>query len=364
MNDPRLDEGRTEPSLAEPDGGGPGRRVAPDARRTGIVLLILAGSLGMLLGAVGCIYLLSRATGVAPCEVVVQKGMTVSQIAHLLHKKGIIRSPALLRVFSLVNGTSRKLTAGAHPFHGGMTTWQVLDELRVPRDVTQDVTVPEGLRRERVARLLAENLDLDEQRLLEITSDAALCRELGVEANNLEGYLFPETYRFSRMMSEEQVVRVMVAHFFRIFDRTLRIRCEKLGMSVHEAVTLASIIEGEARLDAERPLISAVYQNRIKRRMRLQADPTVQYAIADGPRRLFYRDYQVDSPYNTYRRFGLPPGPIMSPGEASLKAALYPADVDDLYFVAQGDGSHIFSRTAAEHEVAKRKTRWARRRSW
>ena len=135
-------------------------------------------------------------------------------------------------------------------------------------------------------------------------------------------------------------------------------------MSLHEVVTLASIIEGEARIDEERPVISAVYHNRLRQKMRLQADPTVQYALEDGPRRLFYRDYAIDSPYNTYRVRGLPPGPIMSPGEASLRAALHPADVDYVYFVSQGDGSHLFSRTAAEHGRAKSKTYRARRDGW
>lgn len=135
-------------------------------------------------------------------------------------------------------------------------------------------------------------------------------------------------------------------------------------MTIHEAVTMASIIEGEAQVAEERATISAVYHNRLKKGMRLQADPTVQYAIPDGPRRLFYKDYSYQSPYNTYRHRGLPPGPIMSPGAASLEAAVNPADVDYLYFVAKGDGSHLFTKTAAEHEAAKQKTKAARRKSW
>ena len=329
----------------------------------GVVLLCFA-ILGTALGILGGAYLLNRPTGIAPCEVVVQKGMSVSQISRLLYREGIIRSPRLLRTFSLLSGTSHRLTAGVHPFHGGMTAWQVLKELEVPRDVTRDVTIPEGMRREQTARMLAESLNLDEEKLLSATGDADFCRAEGVQADNLEGYLFPETYRFSLTMDEAQVIRTMVQHFFKVFDPKMRRRARALGMSIHEVVTLASIVEGEARLDAERPLISGVYHNRLKRKMRLQADPTVQFAIPDGPRRLLYEDYRVDSPYNTYRHRGLPPGPVMSPGRASLEAALFPADVDYLYFVAQGDGSHIFSRTAKEHEAAKQKTRRARRQSW
>ena len=194
--------------------------------------------------------------------------------------------------------------------------------------------------------------------------DPEFCKTLGVDAESLEGYLFPETYKFSLMMAEEQVIRRLVKQFQRVFDSQMRAQASRMGMTVHETVSMASIIEGEAQVGDERPIISAVYHNRLKKRMRLQADPTVQYAIVDGPRRLFYKDYRIDSPYNTYRHRGLPPGPIMSPGEASLRAALYPAEVNYLYFVARGDGSHIFSRTTREHEKAKRETRWARRRSW
>ncbi len=349
----------TASSLRE-EGAAGGR----SSRRFAAGVLLCVGILGAVFGILGAVYMLNRPTGVSLRQVTVQKGMSVPQIARLLHREGIIRSPRLLQVFSILNGTSRRLTAGVHPFHGGMTAWRVLLELEVPRDVTRDVTLPEGLRREQTARLLAERLELDEAVLLRLTSDPEFCRELGVEADNLEGYLFPETYKLSLMMDEAQVVRLLVKHFFGIFDARLKARARERGMSVHEAVTLASIVEGEARLDAERPVISAVYHNRLKRRMRLQADPTVQYAIADGPRRLFNRDYKIDSPYNTYRHRGLPPGPILSPGETSLKAALYPADVDYLYFVARGDGSHLFSRTAKEHEAAKRKTRWTRRKTW
>ena len=356
--DPVLEGGRS----GRPEDIGKG--LTRISRRGALLLLATVIAVGTLVGVSAAVYLLNRPTGVPRKEVVIQKGMTVAQIARLLHREGIIRSPSLLRILSLVGGTSRRLTAGVHPFYGWMSTRDVLMELKVPRDITRDVTIPEGLWVKQMVRLLAEALELDGDTLTRLASDPAFCRALGVEADNLEGYLFPETYRFSLMMDEEQALRTMVEHFFTVFDRAMRARAREMDMSVHQVVTLASIIEGEAQQDSERALISAVYHNRLRRRMRLQADPTVQYAIADGPRRLFYRDYKVDSPYNTYRHSGLPPGPVMSPGEASLRAALYPAEVDYLYFVAQGDGSHTFSRTMREHDEAKRKTRWARRRTW
>jgi UPF0755 protein len=329
-----------------------------------VTICVLVALLGSGAGIVSAVYLLNRPTGVGARDVRIEKGMSVNAIGRALYEEGVIRSPRFLRVLSLLAGTSRNLTAGVHPFHGAMTAWEVLRELEVPRDVTRDVTIPEGLDREQTAAMLADSLGLSLTRLLEITVDPEFCRRAGVPAETLEGYLFPETYRFSLSMDEAQVLELMVDHFFKVFDSTLLARAKKISMSLHEAVTMASIIEGEAQLDAERPVISAVYHNRLRKRMRLQADPTVQYAISDGPRRLFYRDYGIDSPYNTYRIRGLPPGPIMSSGEASLRAAVEPADVPFLYFVAQGDGSHLFSQTAAEHGRAKRKTYRARREVW
>ncbi|HCR17270.1 MAG TPA: endolytic transglycosylase MltG [Candidatus Latescibacteria bacterium] len=340
------------------------RVLGPFTARAALLGLFSLLVAGVTIGGIVAVTLLNRPTGEGLHQVEIQKGMSVPQISRLLYKRGIIRSPKLLRLLSLLNGTSRRLTAGGHTFHGGMSTWQVLQELEVHRDITRDVTIPEGLRKESIARLLARSLDLDERKLNELMSDSKFVKLQGIDASSLEGYLFPETYNFSLTMTEEQVIWLMVSQFKKIVDKKLRRRARQKGMSIHEVVTMASIIEGEAQVGEERKIISAVYHNRLKRRMRLQADPTVQYAIKDGPRRLFYKDYRISSPYNTYKHRGLPPGPIMSPGEASLKAALYPADVDFLYFVARGDGSHIFSRNAAEHERAKRETRSARRRTW
>lgn len=320
--------------------------------------------LGSALGVIGAIYNLNMPTGVHPQEIIIKKGMTVVEISHLLNRKNVIQSPRLLQIFSLMHGTSRNLTAGRHLFQGTMSTWQVLQELEISRDITRDVTLPEGLRLEQTIHYLVERLSLDDEKLLRITTDPDFCREQGIVAQTLEGYLFPETYRLSLSMNEHQVVKELLKHFFKIFNESMRIRAQELNMSIHEITTLASIIEGEVQVASERRLVSAVYHNRLKKRMRLQADPTVQFSIVDGPRRLFNRDYLVDSPYNTYLIFGLPPGPVMSPGKASLEAALYPADVDFLYFVAKGDGSHIFSITADEHEIAKKKTKWSRQRMW
>jgi UPF0755 protein len=339
-------------------------RLGPLSFRSSVLVYICLVISSIAIGGAMAVTLLNLPTGVGMRQVEIQKGMGVSRISSLLYSHNLIRSPRLLRLLSLLNGSSRKLTAGIHPFHAGMTTWEILQELERHRDVTRDVTIPEGMRKEHTARILSEGLDLSEDKLIALMDDAEFCKTLGVDAENLEGYLFPETYKFSLMMEEKQVIQRLVKQFKRVFDSQMRAEANRIGMTVHETVIMASIIEGEAQVGDERPIISAVYHNRLKKRMRLQADPTVQYAIVDGPRRLFYKDYRIDSAYNTYKHGGLPPGPIMSPGEASLKAALFPAEVDYLYFVARGDGSHIFSRTTREHEKSKGETRWARRRSW
>src|SRR5690606_4796977 len=171
----------------------------------------------------------------------------------------------------------------------------------------------------------------------------------------LEGYLFPDTYVFTRTTTEKHLIAGMLDGFQRALERALGDeglqRAEDLGLTVHEVVTMASIIEREAQVAAERPLIAAVYHNRLRIGMKLDADPTVLYALGRTDGRLLYEDLEVDSPYNTYRNPGLPPGPIASPGEAAIRAALHPADVDYLFFVAKGDGSgeHLFARTYEEH---------------
>jgi len=326
----------------------------------GFTLLLLWG----IVGAFATAWWLNRPTGATEKTVTIKPGMSVKEIGAMLYDSQLIRSPQLLSVFARLNGTGRKLMPGPHPFHGKMTTWQVLRELERPREELVDVTLPEGLRMEQTAKILAAKLNLDESTLLNLMNDQAFCTSLGVKAKTLEGYLYPETYKVSKSADEKRVISTLVSHFWDAFDKDMLNRAKEIGMEVHDVVILASIVEGEAQVDEERSTIAAVYLNRLKRNMRLQADPTVQYALPDGPRRLFYKDYQYDSPYNTYRHNGLPPGPISSPGKASMKAVLYPANVDYIYFVARGDGSHVFSRTSAEHELAKQKTLSARRKLW
>jgi len=220
------------------------------------------------------------------------------------------------------------------------------------------VTIPEGYRASQVAALLEGVLDIDSGEFMELVHDPDVMNALGVTAPSLEGYLHPDTYNFRLDASSLEAINIMVGETMRFMDPALVARADSMDMTVHQVLTLASIIETEALFNSERPRISAVYHNRLREGWRLEADPTVRYALGTFRRRLYYKDLEVDSPYNTYRYTGLPPGPICNPGNASILAALYPEeDSEDFFFVANGDGTHTFSRTFAEHVKAKERAR-------
>ena len=181
-----------------------------------------------------------------------------------------------------------------------------------------------------------------------------IIQDFNIKGKSLEGYLYPDTYYLYHDSSPDEIINILLTEFWKRFDKNLINRTNQLGLSVHQVVTLASIIEGEAMLSSERKTISSVYHNRLKINMKLQADPTIQYIIPGPPKTLSIRDLRIKSDYNTYQNYGLPPGPINNPGIESIIAALYPEDTNFLYFVAQGDGSHAFTTNEKDHEEAKR----------
>jgi UPF0755 protein len=190
---------------------------------------------------------------------------------------------------------------------------------------------------------------VDSALIASLCVDRKFLSSLGIEAHSLEGYLLPDTYLFSWQTDETEILRTFVNAFRNFYVDSLKARQAQLGLTVHEVLTLASIVEGETSLDGERATIAGVYWNRLRRRMPLQADPTIQYLLPDGPRRLRYDDLKINSPYNTYRKVGLPPGPINNPGRQSILAVLYPQTHQYFYFVADGTGGHRFSRHYSEH---------------
>lgn len=294
--------------------------------------------------------------GIGPPTIVYIKPKTgVQEIAQTLREAGVIQSRWVFLTLAYLQGSLTRLQAGEYEFTRGMSILEILRKLEAGRVITHQVTIPEGFTAQDIGRLLAGERLVDADRFTALVKDPQFVESQGVPGNTLEGYLFPDTYRLTRGMGEEEVLRIMVARFHQSAPKDIEERAERLGLDLHSVVTLASLIEKEAKLDSERPLVAAVFHNRLRRNMPLQSDPTAVYGAASPRRRITPLDLRRQTPYNTYLRAGLPPGPIANPGLASLKAALNPAHVNFLYFVAKNDGSHFFSRTLEQHAQAVRK---------
>lgn len=280
----------------------------------------------------------------------VRKGATTAQILRGLERAGVLRDSFVPVLYVKAIRRDLRPKAGVYAFRDALTPLDVLDRLGRGETVLVQVTVREGLDRFALAKLMASEGLGTEGDWLELTADSSLVEDIAPEATSLEGYLFPDTYRFSPGTAARVIVEEMVKNFRRQFGEELAYI--RTGLSVHETVTLASIVETEAQLESERPLIASVYKNRIETRMLLQADPTVIYAMklaGTWNGNIRKDDLRMSSPYNTYARPGLPPGPIANPGLASLRAAANPAASEFYYFVSKNDGSHVFSRNLDEH---------------
>ena len=294
-------------------------------------------------------------------EIVIDNGMTPKSIAGLLKNKEVITSRQRFIFAAKILGVTKKLQAGEYQFKGSLSNYSILRKLSRGKVIYEKVTFPEGIHMTQIADILVKLFKVDCDRFIKLANDSAFCRSLDINTPSLEGFLYPDTYYFPREPKPELVLETMVKRFHQVVADSLRDRATELNMSIHELVTLASIVEGEAVIDSERTIIAAIYMNRLKRNMRLQACPTIQYIIEDGPRRLLTKDLEIDSPYNTYIHRGLPPGPVNNPGIASILATLYPAPVNYMYMVANGDGSHTFSLTMREHIRAKNRFDQVRR---
>lgn len=281
-------------------------------------------------------------------------GETLSGISTMLKNNGIISNKWLFEFFTKMKGYDKSIQAGTFTFKNIRTNNDIIDNLVYGKPDMKKITFLEGWNMEQVARHLEKVMKFNYSEVTDLFKDENFIKKLKLNVNTLEGYLFPETYYFFEGVDKKSLVKRLVNEHKLFWNKENISKADSLGFSPYEIIIIASIIEGEAIYDSERPTISAVYHNRLKRGMKLQADPTVQYIIKDGPRRLLNRDLRIKSPYNTYMYKGLPPGPINSPGAQSLHAALNPQINDYLYFVAKGDGYHTFSRNEKEHERAKR----------
>ena len=287
----------------------------------------------------------------------VEPGMTLSDVAGDLEDRGVVRHAILFELLARYRGVGHGINAGRYEIESYMDAGQILNMLTEGRIVVNRVNVPEGLTIPETARILRARIGIDSTTFVQRSVDPEKVRSLGIEAPTLEGYLYPATYNMYPDMTVDDILRQLTSRYLQTMTPDYRKQAEALGYSEHEIITLASIIEQEAMVDDERHVISGVFHNRLRRGMRLEADPTVQYGIGRPNMRLYEKHLSHPSPYNTYLHAGLPPGPICSPGEASIRAALYPEDVPFLFFVARGDGRHIFSVTNREHNQARARVR-------
>jgi UPF0755 protein len=299
-----------------------------------------------------------------PRPFTVNRGEALVDVLDRLESEGIIRSSLPLRFLARIKGWDARVRAGRYMIGANMAPAEILETLVKGPRLLQRVTLPEGLRMEESFAILSDSLEVPLRSLQEAAGDTTWLLSLGLPVSRLEGYLYPETYFFDPGTPERKVVEHLVHSARDYFTPERERRARDLGMTLHEIVTLASIIEAEAKVGEERPRIAAVFHNRLRNQLPLQADPTVQYAVGKVGEPPTSEDLETPSPYNTYLVQGLPPGPINSPGAASLDAALWPLEsCTDLYFVAHPDGSHIFSRTLAEHEAARARMRRLNRRA-
>lgn len=292
-------------------------------------------------------------------RVAIPQGATMRVASDSLAKAGVIHFPRLFRVYASLRRHDRAIRSGTYLLHRNAGWGYVLDALRGGKGIVRVVTIPEGFSLSQIEPLVATKLGQPLDSVKAATRDTALLHRLDVPTPTLEGYLFPDTYTFPDGTTARAAIDLMVRRFEQVWKPEWTARLDTVHLSRNDVMTLASIVEKEARLPEERPVIAAVYLNRMRDGVLLQADPTVQYALGKHVARVFYKDLEVESPYNTYKHKGLPPGPIASPGKPSIEAALYPANVPYEYFVAFPDGHHEFRRDLKGHEEAKLRARKA-----
>jgi UPF0755 protein len=331
-------------------------RVARQLKTTVAVICAALALAGMALGLIGFkFWLFLKSPGSPHLEtrqVVIRSGMNAGTIAWVLSAEGVIADADNFHLLCLLRKADQKLKAGEYAFLPLSTPGQILDQMVSGKALIQRVTLPEGSTAYDISRTLYQKGLASEKEIMRLVLDRDFIKSNGLNVSSLEGYLFPETYFLERIQGEDAMLKMMVRQFWRHLPEAWEARAAELGHSLHEIVIMASMVEKEAVIDAERPIIAGVFFNRLKEKMPLQSDPTVVYDLADFSGQITRNDLRRQSPYNTYRNLGLPVGPICNPGAKSLKAALYPEKVPYLYFVSNHDGSHQFSQTLAEHNQA------------
>ncbi|OQW60323.1 MAG: aminodeoxychorismate lyase [Nitrospira sp. ST-bin4] len=287
--------------------------------------------------------------------VVIPEGAAFSQVAQILEREQLIQSRSAFMWLGKRLEAERKIRPGEYELHAALPPAEILSKLMAGRVVLHSVTIPEGYTIGQIADVLAAHRITDRDEFVRLAHDKSFIRTLGISAESVEGYLYPDTYRFPRPTAGKDVMKTMVDQLAHVLTSEWQMRAKEMRLTTHEVLTLASVIEKETGAGDERPHIASVFHNRLKKRIPLQSDPTVIYGLPNFDGNLRKKDLSHPSPYNTYRWAGLPPGPIASPGAGSIRAALYPTSTSDLYFVSKNDGTHEFSATLVEHNKAVEK---------
>ena len=290
-----------------------------------------------------------------PVNFEIKKGSSLSQIALELSEKNIIEDLQTFILAATMMGHEKNIKAGIFSLTDFKSNYNIITQLVDGNPVLKKITFPEGLTIKQISKILENKLNIDKNLFLDLCYNQKFIRSHKINALSLEGFLFPETYYFQNNEKPKIIINKMLKEYKDFFNEKIIYRLKEINFTELQLLTFASIIEGEALYNIERPIISSVYHNRLKKNMRLQADPTIQYIINDSPRRLFKKDLKIQSPYNTYLNKGLPPGPINNPGRESMIAVLEPDKTDFLFFVADGRGYHVFSRNEKEHNIAKKR---------
>ncbi|SDC86751.1 MULTISPECIES: endolytic transglycosylase MltG [unclassified Candidatus Frackibacter] len=288
---------------------------------------------------------------VSEYEVLIRPGASSSQIANLLADKGLIRHPLLFKALVRFRGAESDLKTGYYNLSTGMSIDQMIDKIVNGKVITQEFTIPEGFTVEEIAQEITKQFTFSKKEFLQTARGFKFGQAVKNEGRkyNVEGYLFPETYQVPKGTNPKGIIKVMLEEFKAELDERIISKIEDSGLTLDEVITIASLIEAEAKYDVERRLISSVIHNRLDKNMALQIDATIQYILPEHKSKILYSDLAIESPYNTYQHVGLPPGPINNPGLDSIKAALNPKETNYLYYFALDDGSHKFSKTYREH---------------
>lgn len=332
----------------------------PDRNFIGVMVAVV---LGTLFAFYTLVLLWPQGNPYDRVKVNIPKGSSLKEVSATLFDRKIIKNERTFLLAVKAMGYEKDLPAGRFSLVAAKSNYDIIFQLVNGIPVQRRITILEGWTIKDVAAELEDKLGIKREVFLKVCSDRLLLWKWGVKGESFEGYLFPETYHFSENESASGILNRLLTEYRANMTEDMQKRMLEIGMTEWEVLTLASIIEGEVIYNRERPIISSVYHNRLNIGMRLQADPTIQYIIHDGPRRLLNKDLKIKSPYNTYLNYGLPPGPINSPGKQSILAAMYPADTDYFYFVARGNGYHTFSKTQSEHNRAKREFQKVRRKA-